>query len=334
MVVPLQTSTVAAYHVRNGQPLWTATLDADQELAADEAHVYVTSGSTVHALRLDSGMAVWRADLETPASAPPLAHGGWVIAAAGDRVRAFRASDGRLIWTAETGRVAFRPALDGDVLVVPVHDGTVRALDVVTGRERWTQRVGSPPVEPLAIGGRVYVGTAGKTLVSFHAATGRREWRWAMGGLLRGRVAVDDRHIYLAGMDNILFALDRGNGAIRWRAGLTFRPASGPAVVGGLVVVPAAQVRSLPAFAAETGAETGEIRFNALLAVMPVFATEGASRILAAAVVGSLAEGFRLMLLEPALVPQLQMAPLKEPPGELVPLERPAQAPPPAETIG
>jgi hypothetical protein len=191
-------------------------------------------------------------------------------------------------------------------------------LDVVTGEPRWHAVLGSPPVEPLAVAGRVYVGTTGKRLFSLHLATGRRDWVRAVGGIVRGRVAVDDRHIYFAGMDNVLFALDRGNGGVRWRAGLTYRPASGPAVIGGTVVVPAAQVRTLPAFGAAAGARTGEINFGGLLAVMPVFTTESSGRMLTLAVVGTIAEGFRVTLLEPALFPTLPLAPLKVLPGETI----------------
>ena len=319
VVLPLQGGAVAAHGLADGRELWRVQLNAQQELAADGHHVYVVSSGAVHAVRVDSGRPAWRADLGSPATAPPLAHAGWVVAAAAGELFALRAADGRLVWKAAVGAIEFRPAVDGDLLIVPVADGTVRALDIVTGQQLWAQQLGAPPLEPLAIADRVYVGTAGKVFFSLHSSSGRPDWSKPVGGILRGRAAVDDRHVYFAGMDNMLFALDRGTGAVRWRTGLTYRPAAGPVALGGLVVVPASHVRALPAFSPAAGTSVGNIPFNELLAVTPAF-TSVDGRINAVAVVGSLTNRFRLVVLEPSLVPALPLEPLKAIPGDPVPL--------------
>jgi outer membrane protein assembly factor BamB len=324
MVLALHGGGLTARRILDGAALWSTDLKADQELASDETRVYVAGGTAVHALRLDSGTVAWRTELGSALTAPPLAHAGWLIAAAGGHLFAIRAADGRVIWKLASGRIDFRPALDGDLLVVPVTDGTVLALDVVTGEHRWTAKVGSAPLEPLAVGGRVYLGTAGKLLVSLHATSGRRDWSRPVGGILRGRPAVDERHVYYAGMDNAVFALDRGHGAVRWRKGLTYRPASGPVVVGDGVIVPAAAVRALPVLTAVDGAEAGAVTFAAPLAAVPSFLRDPVRQVLLVlAVVGGLQTQFMLTLMEPSLVPALPFAPLTTLPGDVVPLPAP-----------
>lgn len=320
MVLPLQTGRILAYGIATGRQLWDVVLQAEHELAADERHVYVASGTGVQALHLTSGALAWQADLGAAPTAPPLAHGGWVIAAAGGVLHALRAADGKPVWTLALGTVEYRPALDGDTLIVPVKEGRLHALQVVDGSPLWAQSLGSAPLEPFAIGGRVYVGATAKVFFSFHTRNGRTDYERPVGGILRGHAAVDRQHVYIAGMDNVLFALDRGTGSVKWRQGLTYRPASGPVVLGSMVIVPGSHVRTLPAYNAAGGTPAGKLGVDDLLAVRPAFVIEDGGRILLAAVTGSLAERFRLVLKEPSLVPALPQAPLKELPGEMVPI--------------
>jgi hypothetical protein len=132
--------------------------------------------------------------------------------------------------------------------------------------------------------------------------------------------------VYFVAMDNVLRAIDLGNGAQRWKVGLTYRPAAGPVVVGSTVIVPG-DVDILPAFAAADGRPAGRIAFSARLAVLPVFSTPVDAPPVAIAVTGSLEDKWTMWSMRPSPVPPLPVQPLTELPGEAVPL--PAAPTPP-----
>jgi outer membrane protein assembly factor BamB len=323
LVLPLQNGSLSAHALRSGSEIWTAGLRATQPIAGDSERVYVASDDAVHALTAHDGRTAWQVSAGGPVTAALLAHAGWLVVAAAGELLAIRGADGTIVWRQAVGAIEFRPSLDGDLLVVSIADGRVAALDVVSGAKRWEVNLGAAPAEPLAIGGRVYVGTDDKWFHVLHASNGRRDWRWA-GPLVRGRAAVDDRHVYVAAMDNVLRAYDRTRGALRWNQGLPYRPAAGPAVLGGGVTVPG-YVDSLPVFRPTDGSRAGQIRFAAALTALPVFSTQDGGAPMVFAMLGSLLDEWTLTLLEASLVPELTVTPLKELPGAVVPMPPPPE---------
>ena len=159
------TGAIAAHSLRDGALLWSTELRAEQSLAADADRVYVASGEAIHALNAADGRVAWRAPAGARLTAPPLAHGGWVIAAAAGDLIAIRASDGTLVWRKHVGPVEFRPSIDGELLVASIVDGHIVALDVRDGTELWRTRVGASPGEAVVLGGRVYCRYEGSHLL-------------------------------------------------------------------------------------------------------------------------------------------------------------------------
>ena len=309
IVIPLRTGVVAAYRFADGTLMWTREFSVEKPLAADAERVYIASGEAIHALNAASGEVAWRVPARGPVTAAPLAHAGWVIAAAAGELIAIRAADGNVIWRQQVGPVEFRPAIDGELLVAPLVDGHLLALDVRDGSTRWSVDFGASPGEPLAFAGRVYAGALDKYFHRHHASSGRREPPVHVGAMPRGAPAADDRHVYFAAMDNVLRAIDRGDGALEWKRGLTYRPAAGPVLLGKYVVVPG-DVDALPVFDARTGAEAGKITFPALLAALPVFAAQPDGSFAVVAISGSHENKWAVSLLEPALVPPPAVQPL------------------------
>ncbi|MGH9310728.1 MAG: PQQ-binding-like beta-propeller repeat protein, partial [Vicinamibacterales bacterium] len=191
-------------------------------------------------------------------------------------------------------------------------------VDLLTGDIRWEQSLGSAPLEPRAAGGRVYLATERKTFLRMHASSGRLEPHVRVGAIVRGQAAVDDRHVYFSGLDNTLWAIDRGDGAIEWRKGITYRPAAGPVLLAGFVVVPGADVKALPAYIARTGAAAGEIAFPEMLSRAPVLGVAADGSTFALGITGNLANEWTLTLLGPSAKPILTVEPLKALPGEVV----------------
>jgi outer membrane protein assembly factor BamB len=67
---------------------------------------------------------------------------------------------------------------------------------------------------------------------------GDERWRWRLGGDMAGVPTADDKRIYIASRDNIVRALDRKSGNLKWKADLAARPAGGPMRLNDLLVMP------------------------------------------------------------------------------------------------
>jgi outer membrane protein assembly factor BamB len=318
VVVPLQTAVVG-HRLNDGQRIWTTELIAEQPLASDDERVYVAAGEALHALNATNGTVAWRVGGTGKVAAPPLARAGWVIAAIGGEVLALNANDGTVVWRKTVGSMEFRPALDGDLLIVPAVDGRVLAINLEDGTERWTKMLDAEPTEPYVIGERVYLTTAAKLFVTLRAGSGRVESRIQVGALTKGHAASDEHHIYFAAMDNLLWATDRGDGAIEWRKPLQYRPAGGPVLLEGVVIVPS-YVAALPAFNVKDGTDAGQLTFPVRLAMLPLFAhAEGVQAVIA--ITGE--NDWTLSMRVPSFLPPAPpMQPLTELPGVAVPPPR------------
>jgi outer membrane protein assembly factor BamB len=320
VAVPLSTGVIAAHRVADGAPHWTRELRAEQSLAADGERIYVASGEAIHALVAGTGDVAWTASIGGKPTAPPLAHAGWVIAAAAGELIALRASDGSVLWRKVVGPIEFRPSLDGELLVASIADGRIVALDVRDGSSRWATDLRASPGEPFAIGGRVYVGTKDRYFYSLLSSTGRIEDHRKIAAEILGRVAVNDRFVYFSALDNTVRAFLRRGGSEAWHQGLSYRPGTGPVLLGEVVVVPGYVEAPLPAFAAANGTAAGTLSFGGLLVALPVFTTLADGRDVVFAATGGLENKWTVSLQAPPLVAPVVVRPLTALPGVAVPI--------------
>ncbi len=108
-------------------------------------------------------------------------------------------------------------------------DEALVALQLKTGETEWETALGGRPGAPLAVGGKVYVSATDKQFYAIDADSGRLDWPRRVGAAPRGRAVADERYLYFVALDNVLRALDRGHGALKWMRGLPYRPGpSGP----------------------------------------------------------------------------------------------------------
>ena len=318
VVVPLSTGAIAAHALRDGALIWSTELRAEQSLTADADHVYVASGEAIHALNAANGRVAWRAPVGAKLTAPPLAHGGWVIAAAAGELIAMRAADGTVVWRQKVGPVEFRPSIDGELLVASIVDGHIAALDVRDGKALWKKALGASPGEIVVLGGRVYVGTKDRYLYVLIASSGRIQDHRPIAADVIGRVAVTDQLVYFATLANTVNAVRRRDGALTWHKGVMYRPGSGPVVVGDAVIVPGYVEAPLPAFAAATGAAAGAVSFGGALVALPLFTKLPDGRNAAIGLTGGLENRWMVTLQTPAVVPDLPVQPLTVLPGVAV----------------
>jgi len=180
-------------------------------------------------------------------------------------------------WRHELGGKPHRtPSLGGDGVYVPMADGRVLALRADNGEIVWERRLPEPPNEILISDSQLLVGSNDNYLYCLDTSDGRTRWRSPRTGSdVVSRPTVDDDRVYFVSLDNVLRALNRGNGVQKWKKGLTFRPAWSPMIGADTVLVTGIQ-GPLLAFYRKYGAAGGELATGADLIAAPPYAFESA----------------------------------------------------------
>jgi len=223
-------------------PLWSSPHVSELPPLAVADVVVTVAGSSLVAVRQDRNDVAWRVALD---AAPT------TLFALGDRVGV---STGRNLstWDAH-GAPGWRASLsgapatpfvtDGGVAYVGLDDASLAVVEIATGAIQWRVALAAKP-ESLAIGGdRLYISAANGHLYSHRKVRGAKlEWDYGKIRAIRaiGQPVTDDRAVYVALLDNILYAFGRSGGSERWHAPLADRPATGPFVLEDSVIVPLA----------------------------------------------------------------------------------------------
>jgi outer membrane protein assembly factor BamB len=218
--------------------VWSVEAGAIHTIVAGDGMLFAASPSGIEGRSAADGTIQWQLPL-AGISAPLLWDTGWLIAGgeSGDVV-AIRAGDGSVLWRQTlSGAVQIRPSIAAERLYVPLANSRVVALDLFTGATIWETRIGGAPLEILPLDDRLFLGARDRFFYCLSLRDGRRRWRWPVRADIVGAPVVDESHVYLVSLDNVLRALDRGNGAQRWRRPLPMRPGHGPVRVGEVVIV-------------------------------------------------------------------------------------------------
>lgn len=237
--VPLKDRLVAV-DLNRGTIRWQLELATPFTPATGDGLVFIVTGQSIEAREAATGKTEWQTALPGGAAASLSFDTGWLLASTptGDLV-AFRASDGRLVWRRQLGAPlvgAPGPALDR--LFLPLADNRLVALNLADGTTVWELKLSQPVTALLALDDQLVYGTAGKQVTSVNLSRGRERWTWDIGGDIAGLPAADDKRIYFASRDNILRAVDRGSGNLKWKANLSSRPAGGPLRLADALLMP------------------------------------------------------------------------------------------------
>ena len=214
---------------------------------------------TIWSMDPDTGSARWKAESRVTGALPALVAGDRIVVG-GEGLAALDAADGRIVWTDPGARAAVAPIAGGGGIVVGEADGHLRARDLVTGSVRWaTPTARAMKAPPLADDrGRILAGTTDRRFVSIDAESGKERWTWRLGADVGQPPAVFEKVVLFATFEDVIYALNRDNGHLQWRAALPSRPLSGPVVFGGAVVVACHGARPGETFLIGYDARTGE----------------------------------------------------------------------------
>jgi outer membrane protein assembly factor BamB len=256
--VPLRTGELVAVSLKDGAVAWTVALPTEVRPAAGGGLVMVAGEAAIHGLDATSGRVRWRTPVDGAFSAPLLWDEGWLIASfEGGRVAAFRGDNGAPLWVQIlASEIRVPPSIAADRVYVPLADGRIVALDLRTGATAWERRLGGRPAEILALDDRLYAGSGDNFFYCLSVSSGRVQWRWRTGGDIIGAPVVDESRVYFTSLDHLLRALDRNNGAQRWRQPLPVRPLSGPLRLRDVVLV-SGLGQQITGFSARTGRVVG-----------------------------------------------------------------------------
>lgn len=321
--VATRDNAVLALALETGAIRWRAATTAAFTPAVGGGLVFVVAEGGVRAFHADTGRPAWQKTLPGTVAAAPTFDTGWLLLSfAGGDVAALRADDGTLIWRATLGAVAHvtpAPALDN--LYLGLDDGRTVALSLATGAVVWTQPLEGRASGLVALDDQLVVGTTAGFVASLDLRTGAVRWRFRTGAAVVAAPAADDARIYVVAYDHLLRALDRRRGHLRWKRALPHRPADGPLVTGGTVLVPLFATE-LQGYAADTGAPSLALTSTGEVAGATRFLTGG--RPMGTRLTTVSTEG-QLLAFGPRIEPA--PAPLDALPGTPVP-----EPPPPAST--
>ena len=269
--IPLQGQLVAV-DLDRGTIRWRLDVATSFTPATGDGLVFIVTDQAVEARDAATGAVRWRTPLPGGAAVPPHYDTGWLLAstAAGDLV-ALRASDGHVVWRRQLGApLSARPGPALDRLYLPLKDTRLVSVLLATGEIIWQRPLPSVATSLLALDDQLVVGTAAKRLMSIDLRNGRERWGWTVGGDISGTATADDEHIYFAARDNVLRAVDRGNGNLRWKANLPSRPAGGPLRLPDTLLMPMVS-SELQRFEPETGKAVVAVRAAGEVGAQPFF---------------------------------------------------------------
>lgn len=267
--------SVEALALDGGRSLWRTSPGDGWLSAASGALVLRGDDGTVRRLDPTTGATLWTA-ASAIAGRAPAAIDGDLILVGGAGLAAIAIADGRLLWRATDGAdTTTAPVAAGARLYVGEEDGTLRCRDRATGVTRWTLATGSALRAPVLLqDDRLLVGTSDGRFIAVSPDKGTVRWRWRVGADVADvAVAFAKDVVLFTTYENVLYALDRDNGHLRWRAPLPSRPVSSPLLVGNAAVVACEEVEVV-AFDARTGRRLGAATMPAEIRTPPLFARD------------------------------------------------------------
>lgn len=300
--VPLEGGRLLAIDLERGRQRWQIDLTTKHTPATGDGMVFAAAEVVVIALDQRTGAALWRTALPEPPVESLYWESGWLLASTGTGdVFALRAQDGHVVWRQALGSpIAVPPTISGERLYVALSDGRLAALHLESGEAVWTLPLAQEVTGLLALEEQLLVGTRANVLHSLSLDRGRIQWTQRAGADVIGAPAADDTFIYFVAFDNVLRALNRGNGNMRWTRNLPSRPSGGAQLADNVVLVPFSTT-DIGAFLATTGAPSFTIRAAGELGGAPFLrnnARATATRLVAVSREGNL-QGFAARVEQP-----------------------------------
>jgi outer membrane protein assembly factor BamB len=214
----------------------TPVLDAQSVyIGAYDGHVY--------AINKDNGQINWQFDTGSAVIGGVLLQDGTLYVGNSDgQIFALQSGSGNKLWQQKAGRrVWSTPVVSNDLIVVTSMDSDVYAFNP-QGNLAWKSTAASAAIAstPSVTGNQLDFGGFDKRFRAIDGGNGAGIWATEQAGnwfWTRGLVSGDN--LYAGNLDDHIYAYDSSNGSLKWQADLGAPIRSGPALVGGVLVVAA-----------------------------------------------------------------------------------------------
>ena len=237
--IGLTSKQFMAILLESGKTAWSVECPITAPPAAGDALAFVGGDGFVQARAQKDGTRQWETSVEGTVTSLYW-DTGWLLATTDKgALLTLRASDGNLLWHRDLGEgLQSAPAPAGDRVYLPTKTGAILALTLATGEEIWRKQLPKPANGILPVDDRLYVAATDDKFYCLSAKKGNELWSWRTGGDVIGLPVLDTRRVYFVSLDNMLRALDRNSGSLRWQKTLPMRPSSGPLLTGWTLIVP------------------------------------------------------------------------------------------------
>lgn len=263
---------VRAFDPPTGQVLWQSEQSSGALAASETALILRLVDGTVKSLAPAKGSVRWEAASGIVGDLPPVLDGDRVLIA-GKGMAALDAASGQVLWSAPTDpTVTAPPVAAGPRLLAGEEDGTLRCRDRASGVSLWKLRTASALLAPPVVDPerrRLYLGTTDRRILQVGLEKGNKGWAWKVGADVESPGLIHQHRVLFTAFDAVLYALNRGNGNLVWRAPLPSRPLSGPLLSGATVLV-ACHERDVIGFDVSTGRAVGNLRASAQIGTPPL----------------------------------------------------------------
>ncbi len=264
--VATRDGVVQALDAATGRVRWSLDDRAGVLGTAEDLLVVRQADGTLYGVNARTGAARWKAASGVRGTVPPALYKDGVVVA-GEGLALLDASTGQTRWSVPEVRATATPLVSGAWLFVGEADGGFRCRDLATGGVLWTFTTAKALLAPPVVDdrGRVLLGTTDRRFVSLDPNDkGHDRWRWKIGGDVAAPPIVVGPRVLFTTHEDVLYALDRGNGHLSWRASVPSRPISGPLLYGDAVLVACFGSRPgetfLIGFDARTGRRQGDLK--------------------------------------------------------------------------
>jgi outer membrane protein assembly factor BamB len=228
---------LAARHT-DGDIAWMVPQPSTLPLAAADGLVVGAQDTRAWAVDATTGDPRWEQEMDaTLIVALASTAAGFVCLTDRNEAALLAQTDGHVLWRQSLGaKPQTLATMAGEEVWVGLEDGRVLALRLQSGLLKWTGRVPGAVLALTPLADRLLASSADRVLSSMSLRDGKVNWRWRTGGDLVGAPAADARQVYVVARDNMLRALDRRNGTLRWQRPVKSRPTTGPVLQGDVVV--------------------------------------------------------------------------------------------------
>ncbi len=228
---------IDAVDKNTGQMVWAKQLRhgvVSGPTVADGHVVVGTNNSRVLVLNQTDGSELLKLKVSAEAlSKPVINHQRLIVKTMDGYLYGFDIKTGQKLWAYEHGtpglilKASSSPVIMGKQTLVGFSDGKLDAIDLESGRMIWQRSIayasGASDVErlvdidadPIVRGDTVYIATYQGYIGAVSLSSG--EFLWRKPGSVYKNMAIDKETLYVTDSDDVVWAIDRKNGLIKWK---------------------------------------------------------------------------------------------------------------------